>query len=63
MEKKKKDHLCIERRMGRGDSGQEGEEGMKGTVLPGTFKTLFHLIFKGPFNKKVLEKYEMALWM
>lgn len=49
--------------MGRGDSGQEGEEGMKGTFLPGTFKALFHLILKGHFNKEALEKYETALWM
>lgn len=60
MEKKRK-LICVLKEEWEGDSGQEGEEGMKGTFLPGTFKTLFHLILKGHFNKEALEKYETAL--
>lgn len=37
---KKKAHLCIER-MGRGDSGQEGEEGMKGTFCQALLRLCF----------------------
>lgn len=49
------DNEFIERRVGRGDSGQEGKKDVRATVLQGKFKTLLpNLILKGPFKMALI---------